>query len=128
MRREWENAVHRESISDLQRLLLGGGEIEARDHYGQTALMLAAIDGSGRVVAWLMEHGAATRSHGEVRSQRLDACGRLRTCRGSAETHSGGGQPQFARNRRLQFFGQDSSGSRLGSGRTGDDRDPPVCE
>jgi uncharacterized protein len=59
MRREWENAVHRESISDLQRLLLGGCDIDARDHYGQTALMLAAIDGSGRVVAWLVEHGAA---------------------------------------------------------------------
>ncbi len=59
MRREWENAVHRKSISELQRLLLCGCDIDARDQYGQTALMLAAVKGSRPVVAWLVEHGAA---------------------------------------------------------------------
>ena len=59
MRREWENAVHRQSISELQRLLLSGCDIDARDRYSQTALMLAAAKDLGPVVTWLVEHGAA---------------------------------------------------------------------
>src|SRR5215204_5027151 len=59
MRPEWEKAVHRRSISELQRPLLGGCDIDARDQHGQTALMLAALEGSSPVVAWLVEHDAA---------------------------------------------------------------------
>ena len=59
MTREWEDAVHRASIVELQRLLASGAVIDARDGHGQTALMLAARDGHGALVAWLIEHGAA---------------------------------------------------------------------
>lgn len=59
MTHEWEDAVHRGSIDDLQLLLAGGADIDARDRYGQTALMLAAGKGHGPVVGWLVERGAA---------------------------------------------------------------------
>jgi ankyrin repeat protein len=58
MTREWEDAVHRGSIEELQRLLVGGFDIDARDRHGQTALMLAAVEGSNPVVRWLVERGA----------------------------------------------------------------------
>jgi hypothetical protein len=59
MTREWEDAVHRGSIEDLQRLFTSGADIDARDGHGQTALMLAAVNGHGHVVGWLVERGAA---------------------------------------------------------------------
>ena len=59
MTREWEDAVHRGSIDELQRLLTSGADIDARDGHGQTALMLAAVEGYGHVVGWLVERGAA---------------------------------------------------------------------
>jgi uncharacterized protein len=57
--REWEDAVNRGAIVELQRLLTSGADINARDGHGQTALMLAARDGHSALVAWLIEHGAA---------------------------------------------------------------------
>jgi ankyrin repeat protein len=59
MTREWEAAVHRGSVDELQQLLTGGADIDARDRHGQTALMLAAADGRAAVVAWLAARGAA---------------------------------------------------------------------
>jgi ankyrin repeat protein len=59
MTREWEDAVHRGAIDELQLLLGGGADMDARDSHGQTALMLAAVKGYGPVVGWLMERGAA---------------------------------------------------------------------
>ena len=59
MTREWEDAVQRGSIDELQRLLAGGADIDALDGHGQTALMLAAVKGYGPVAGWLVEHGAA---------------------------------------------------------------------
>ena len=56
---EWEDAVRRGSIDELQRLLSAGADINARDRHGQTALMLAAVKGDTQVVGWLVEHGAA---------------------------------------------------------------------
>ncbi len=57
--REWEDALHRGSIDALQHLLTDGTDINARDGRGQTALMVAATEGQGHVVEWLVEHGAA---------------------------------------------------------------------
>ncbi len=59
MTREWEDAVRCGSIDELQRLLTCGADIDARDGHGQTALILAAVEGNGPVVAWLVERGAA---------------------------------------------------------------------
>lgn len=59
MKREWEDAIRRGSIDELQRLLADGGDINALDRHGQTALMLAAVAGCGHVVEWLVEQGAS---------------------------------------------------------------------
>jgi ankyrin repeat protein len=59
MKREWEDAVQRGSIDELQRLLQSGADIDARDGHGQTALMLAAASGHDQVAGWLLERGAA---------------------------------------------------------------------
>ena len=59
MTRDWENAVRRESIDELVRLENLGADINAVDRHGQTALMLAAAQGSDAVVGWLIERGAA---------------------------------------------------------------------
>ena len=56
---EWEDAVRRGSIDQLRRLLASGADIDARDGYGQTALMLAAREGYATLVEWLVDHGAA---------------------------------------------------------------------
>ena len=55
----WKNGVRRGSVDELVRLLASGADIDARDEYGQTALMLAARDGRAESVAWLVGHGAA---------------------------------------------------------------------
>jgi hypothetical protein len=52
---EREDAVRRGSIDQLQRLLASGADIDARDGFGQTALMLAAREGHTKVVEWLVE-------------------------------------------------------------------------
>ena len=59
MTREWKHAARRGSIDELERLVAGGADVDARDEHGQTALMLAAVEGHGHVVEWLVEHGAA---------------------------------------------------------------------
>jgi uncharacterized protein len=58
MTREWEAAVRRGSIDELQRLFDNGSDIDARDGHGQTALMVAASRGSSALVDWLVERGA----------------------------------------------------------------------
>jgi len=58
MTREWETAVHRSSIDELQRLFDNGSDIDSRDGHGQTALMIAASKGSSALVDWLVERGA----------------------------------------------------------------------
>lgn len=55
---EWKNAVRRGSLNDLQRLAAAGADINARDEYGQSALMHAAVKGDDEVVEWLVERGA----------------------------------------------------------------------
>jgi ankyrin repeat protein len=59
MTREWQDAVRRGAIDELQRLLAAGTDVDSRDEHGQTALMLAAAEGQGHVVTWLVERGAA---------------------------------------------------------------------
>ena len=57
-RLDWERAVGSGDIATLQRLLADGHDINARDGYGQTALMRAAHAGRRQAVAWLIERGA----------------------------------------------------------------------
>lgn len=104
MTREWEGAVHRGSIEDLQRLLTNGADIDARDGHGQTALMLAAVEGYGHLVGWLVEGGAAldhTAKYGlsalmlSVIGGHVDVVRRL-TDAGASVSLRGTGAPGFA--------------------------------
>ena len=58
MTQEWKAAVRSGSLDDLERLAAGGADMDARDGHGQTALMLAAVDGRADVVDWLVARGA----------------------------------------------------------------------
>lgn len=104
MTREWEDAVQRCSVDELQHQLANGGDINAKDRRGQTAVMIAARDGHPNLIAWLVERGAAldgtgkyglsplmvavVRGHTEV-VRRLVAAGADTTLRGT-------GAPGFA--------------------------------
>jgi ankyrin repeat protein len=46
--------------TSVARLLTAGADVDAKDRYGQTALMLAATHGHDGVVGILLAHGADT--------------------------------------------------------------------
>jgi len=52
----WEDAVKRGDARIVRDLLGQGTDVDARDRYGQTALMLAAHGGHREVVATLIAH------------------------------------------------------------------------
>ncbi|MGZ8192504.1 MAG: ankyrin repeat domain-containing protein [Methylobacter sp.] len=54
----WENAIKRGDIRLVLDLLEQGANVDARDRYGQTALMLAVHGGYREVVETLIAHGA----------------------------------------------------------------------
>jgi ankyrin repeat protein len=55
---EWDAAIHADDAARLDAMLAAGQDINARDRYGQTALMRAAHAGRTRSVAWLVSQGA----------------------------------------------------------------------
>jgi ankyrin repeat protein len=56
---DWERALLAGDIAALERGLETGLDVDARDRYGQTGLMLAAMHGEHEAVAWLLERGAS---------------------------------------------------------------------
>ena len=58
MRDDWRKAAIEGDYGVLADLLAAGAPIDARDRYGQTALMVAAVHGRDEVVALLLHHGA----------------------------------------------------------------------
>jgi len=56
---EWQWAVLAGDIEELERGLQAGLDVDARDRYGQTGLMLAAMHGERLSAAWLLQHGAS---------------------------------------------------------------------
>ena len=54
----WEDAARAGDVQALERLLEAGADINKRDGHGQTALMLAALEGHERAVAFLADRGA----------------------------------------------------------------------
>jgi hypothetical protein len=57
--RQWETAVRHGDIAVLETLWSHQGNIDARNRHNHTALMIAAQEGHGLVVTWLIERGAA---------------------------------------------------------------------
>jgi ankyrin repeat protein len=58
MNAAWESAIRRGDVGTALHLLEEGADVNARDRYGQTALMLAAHAGHLEVVERLIAHGA----------------------------------------------------------------------
>ena len=58
MRSDWERAARVGDLAVLIELASSGVDVDARDRYGQTALMLAARGGHPDAVRWLAAHGA----------------------------------------------------------------------
>jgi len=54
----WERAITCGDVEAIRRLLLSGFDVNARNRYGQTALMLAAHHGRQEMVEILIESGA----------------------------------------------------------------------
>ena len=54
----WEDAIKRGDVQVVRDLLGQGTDVDARDRYGQTALMLAAHAGYREVVEALIAHRA----------------------------------------------------------------------
>lgn len=54
----WEDAIKRGDVRTIRDLLKEGSDVDARNRYGQTALMLAAHAGYGEVVEILIAHQA----------------------------------------------------------------------
>ena len=59
MKKEWKEAIQRDDVERLGRLLNSETDINMRDRYGQTALMIAARDGRSSAVRFLVANGAA---------------------------------------------------------------------
>jgi ankyrin repeat protein len=57
-RLDWEDASRTGDVKVLARMARAGHDIDARDGYGQTALMRAAHAGHVDAVEWLIGHGA----------------------------------------------------------------------
>jgi ankyrin repeat protein len=54
----WEDAIKRGNVEAVRDLLLRGIDVDARDRYGQTGLMLAAHAGHRHIVETLIAHRA----------------------------------------------------------------------
>jgi ankyrin repeat protein len=55
----WQDAVTRGDVETVRATIEAGVDVNSRDRYGQTALMLAAHKGHAEVVEVLVAHGAA---------------------------------------------------------------------
>ena len=58
MNAAWEHAVLSDDRETVRALLRSGVDVNARDRYGQTGLMLAAHRGHAATVDVLIQHGA----------------------------------------------------------------------
>ena len=59
MTKEWEEAVHRADLKKIALLIHAGVDINSKDQFAQTGLMLASRNGHLEAVRLLVEHGAS---------------------------------------------------------------------
>ena len=59
MTREWEQALREGDVAAVTRMLHAGADVDAKDKYGQTGVMLAAIHGHAEIIRLLAGRGAA---------------------------------------------------------------------
>jgi len=59
LKTEWLEGIERGDVAQLGRLLNSGADVNARDRYGQTGLMIAAGRGKADVLRLLIDRGAA---------------------------------------------------------------------
>ncbi len=58
MTREWEQAIRCGDTDALRRLHRAGADVNSRDRFGHTGVMVAATHGLRETVSWLVSHGA----------------------------------------------------------------------
>jgi ankyrin repeat protein len=58
MKSEWEQAARRGDVSALRSQIEAGADLDSRDRFGQSALMLAALAGHVEAVMILVAEGA----------------------------------------------------------------------
>ena len=58
MKPAWEHAIKEGNVAEVRRQLKAGAAVNAKDRYGQTALMLAAMGGHLEMVELLIAEGA----------------------------------------------------------------------
>jgi len=58
VRKELEMAAFNGAVDELERIIAEGADIDARNKYGMTALMIAVTRGHTPLVEWLIEHRA----------------------------------------------------------------------
>lgn len=58
MNSDWQEAITQGDLATVRRRLWQGADVNARDRYGQTGLMLASLAGQVELVAVLLAHGA----------------------------------------------------------------------
>jgi ankyrin repeat protein len=63
VQQEMENAVQKDDIVKLKTLLLTGADVEVKDRFGWTLLMIAARDGKTESAIVLLDHGANPNAH-----------------------------------------------------------------
>jgi uncharacterized protein len=54
MMTEWKAAIKQGAVGELERLLVAGADVNARDEHGQTGLMIAVMAGHSPAVEWLI--------------------------------------------------------------------------
>jgi hypothetical protein len=58
VRKELEMAAFNGAVDEFGRIIAEGADIDARNKYGMTPLMIAVTRGHGPLVEWLIERGA----------------------------------------------------------------------
>ena len=58
MKKEWETAIRHGDLDQVCSLIGAGMNVNSKDRYGQTGLMVASMRGHTEVVRSLIQHGA----------------------------------------------------------------------